>query len=113
MALAGLMHARQDRIDNAQPGSATDAPARNPITGTYPAVGGTRCFERAHDGRTDGNDASAFRLCLIDCRRSSHGNAIGLIKGQPQVQSRVSRRRDSGRVRECGKPDAAPPPFGL
>jgi len=42
VALARLMHARQHRFDNAQPGCATDTSARNPLTGTYRAVGGSR-----------------------------------------------------------------------
>src|SRR5262249_62380015 len=48
VALAALMHACQHRIDNTQPGSATDAPPRNPIAGTYPAVDDTTRLERAH-----------------------------------------------------------------
>src|SRR5262247_794354 len=101
------MHAGENCIDDAQPKFTTDASNRNPVTGTHLAVASCGRLECPHNGSADGYDPSAVQLSLIDGNRGDLWDAIGLIEGQPQIQGRVSRRRDSGSVRQRGEANAA------
>ena len=112
VTFAGLVHAGQDRIRDAERRFTPDAPARNSVPAPHAAVS-VRCrLERADDGRPDGNDAPVFRLCALDRCRSVFRDAIGLVEREAQVERRMSGRGDAGGVRQRGKVDAAPPPDG-
>src|SRR5262245_18837408 len=104
------MHAGEDCIDDAEPSFTPDASNRKPMTGTHLAVASCGRLECPHDGGADSYDPSAVQLPLIDGQRGDLRDAIGLIEGQPQIQGRVSRRRDSSSVRPRGESDAASPP---
>jgi len=112
VTFAGLVHASQHRIRDAEWRFTPNAPARNSVPAPHAAVG-VRCrLERADDARPDRNDAPIFQLCALDCRRSVFRDAIGLVEREAQVEVRISRRGYAGGVRQRGKLDAAPPPDG-
>lgn len=54
------MHARKERIHDAEWRFTYDASARNSVPSPHPAVGVRRRLERADDARPDGDDAPVF-----------------------------------------------------
>ena len=58
MAFAGLMDAREDRINNTEARAASDASARSTLSGTHRPVGVSGGFKRPDDTRPNRDDAS-------------------------------------------------------
>jgi hypothetical protein len=66
MAFAGLMDAREDRINNTEARAASDASARSTLSGTHRPVGVGAGYERSDDTRPNRDDASCPLLRGLD-----------------------------------------------
>ena len=90
MAVAGFMHARQDFVDNAQPGFTSDASTCNSVSGAYNAICACCGLEGADHGRPDRDDLTAGRFRLADSTHGRLRDAIRLIERQPPVKRRIA-----------------------
>src|SRR5262245_34721064 len=86
MAIARLVNAGHNRIDDAQIGSFADPSAGHAaaVTNAAVAIGGG--FESADHARSDGKDSSPGRFRATDRDSGRLRDAIGLIEGEPQVE---------------------------
>ena len=57
---------------------------------THAAVSACGRLDRTDNGRSDGDDAPPFRLCLFGCGRGPLRDVIGLIEGKAEVERTIS-----------------------
>src|SRR5579883_121751 len=112
MALAGLMRAGEQRVDDAKRGPARDAAARDAVAGANDAarIGGG--LERAHDARADRDDATLFRFGARDRRRGPRRDSVRLVERQAPIERGIAGRGKARRMAERGEADAALAPSG-
>ena len=98
MAFAGLMDAREDRINNTEARAASDASARPTLSGPHRPVSVGGEFERPDNAGPYRDDAPRPPLRGLNRRRAGLRDAIVFVEGKPPVEGGVACRRQTGRV---------------
>ena len=80
---------------------------RKPLACTHASVPCRGVFERAHDARADGDDATATRTRSADGEGGRLRNVVRLVEGKEAVEFFVAGRRDAGGVRQSLELDSA------
>ena len=111
MAFAGLVHAGEDRVHDAEP--AFRAPMR-PRATPSPARTLPSAFAADSSARTTVVPTAMMRRPFALARPIAAavllGDAIGLVEREPQVERGIAGRGYAGGVRQRREADAAPPP---
>ena len=107
VARAGLVRAADERVDDREPRLSAEAIGRQSGAGSDAAGPRGGVLERAHDRRSERDDAIAAAPGRPDRGDRRRGQEIGLGQRQSRVEGGVAGRRQAGGVGQRREADAA------
>ena len=108
VAVAGLMNAADNGVDDAELGVGAEPLVGNAGAGGQAATGSGVLQSAGHRG-AESDDTAALRHGLSYRAYRRLRNPVGLVERQPAVERRVAGRRDPGGVGQRGESDAPGP----